>query len=223
MTWYSTHNNDRWVAEVLDYKTNGFFVEIGACSGTRLSSCYYLESQLNWSGPAVEPNSNYWKECSISRKHPVNACVYNFDGKIEYTECVGRIEERNWASEGISGITKHLRSHFFDYYKKYGTVVYKTAITPNTLLKNHNAPEQIDYVSIDTEGSELEILKAWPWNDYAVTLISVEGDGDILDNITDFLQTKKYTKVVNPYCAEHYEHHYCNNNFLKKYKFKIYE
>lgn len=223
MNWYSTHRNDKWVAEVFDYKTDGYFVEIGACSGTRLSSCYALEKDLNWKGPAVEPNSKYFNECKLNRHSAVNACVYNFDGIIEYTECKGYIEEKNWAAEGLSGITQHLREHHRQYHSQYGKTVSKKAITPSTLLKTYNAPKQIDYVSIDTEGSEYEILKAWPWNDYYTTLISVEADGQELHTIDNYLKLKKYTKVENPFCNQNYEHHYCHNNFLENYKFEKYE
>ena len=70
MKWNSLHRNDQWVAEVYDYKRNGSFVELGACSGNRISSCYVLEKKLDWYGVAVEPNSKYYKECHVSRKNP---------------------------------------------------------------------------------------------------------------------------------------------------------
>lgn len=223
MKWHSTHENDKWIAEVFDYKFEGYFVEIGACSGLRNSSCYSLETYLNWNGIAVEPHTKYFEECKIYRKNAVNACIYTFDGNIQYTECTGRIEDRNWAAEGLSGITIHLRDHHKKYHTTYGKVVNKKSISPKTLLESYNAPAAIDYVGIDTEGSEFEILKAWPWDLYIVLLISVEADNEDITVITDFLKTKNYTKVKNPYCNVHYEQHYCHNSFLDRYKFEKYE
>lgn len=220
MKWYSTHKNDQWVAEVYDYKHDGSFVEIGACSGSRLSSCYVLEKDLDWYGVAVEPNSKYYKECRVNRKNPLNACIYNYDGEVDYVECEGRIEERDWAAEGLSGIKTHLRKHHEHYHKKYGKMVKKKCVSPSTLLKEYNYPKTIDYLSLDTEGSEFEILRAWPWEHYRVGLLSVEV-GDEVNELSTFLKTKNYYKVKNPFCPEDYEAHYCHEYLLPKYKFEI--
>jgi hypothetical protein len=42
------------------------------------------------------------------------------------------------------------------------------------MLDEHGAPQVIDYVSIDTEGSEPGILRAFPWSDYHVRYLTVE-------------------------------------------------
>ena len=42
------------------------------------------------------------------------------------------------------------------------------------LLKTHNAPRNIDYLSIDTEGSEYEILKAFDFSKYRISVITCE-------------------------------------------------
>ena len=221
MKWNSLHRNDQWAAEVYDYKRNGSFVELGACSGNRISSCYVLEKKLDWYGVAVEPNSKYYKECHVSRKNPLNACVYNFDGTIEFVECEGRIEELEWASEALSGIQKHLRSHHAIYHEKYGKTVMKRCVSPARLLQRYRYRKNIDYLALDTEGSEFEILKAWPWDNYVVGLISIETAEEEVDEISEYLKTKKYTRVVNPFCPHSYETHYCHESLIDRYKFEI--
>ncbi len=42
------------------------------------------------------------------------------------------------------------------------------------LLEKNNAPEVIDYLSIDTEGSEFEILSAIDFNKYKFSVITCE-------------------------------------------------
>ncbi len=68
-------------------------------------------------------------------------------------------------------------------------------ISLNDLLAEHNAPETIDYISIDTEGSELSILEAFDFNRYNVRLLSVEhnytGNEAKLD---EFLALKGYER-----------------------------
>lgn len=222
MKWNSEHKNDQWVAEVCDYKRNGSFVEIGACSGVRISSCYILEKKLGWNGVAVEPHSIYYQECKTHRKQPVNACVYNYDGEIDFVECTGRIDQLGWASEALSGIQKHLRSHHKIYHEEYGNLVKKACISPTSLLKQFNYPKEIDYIALDTEGSEIEILKAWPWNNYVTKLISIETADEEIDWITKYLDSKDYKRVINPFCTDKYEAHYCHKSFLPEYKFGEY-
>jgi hypothetical protein len=42
------------------------------------------------------------------------------------------------------------------------------------LLRKFNAPNKIDYLSIDTEGSEFDILEAFDFNDYQFSVITCE-------------------------------------------------
>jgi hypothetical protein len=42
------------------------------------------------------------------------------------------------------------------------------------LLKFHNAPRYIDFLSVDTEGSEFEILNAFDFREYRFGAITVE-------------------------------------------------
>jgi hypothetical protein len=42
------------------------------------------------------------------------------------------------------------------------------------LLSQHQAPREIDYLSVDTEGSELEILSAFDFDSYLIRVITVE-------------------------------------------------
>jgi hypothetical protein len=42
------------------------------------------------------------------------------------------------------------------------------------LLRKYKSPKYIDYLSIDTEGSEYEILNAFDFNEYKFGIITVE-------------------------------------------------
>ena len=54
------------------------------------------------------------------------------------------------------------------------TVVEVETVSLNDLLAQHDAPQEVDYISIDTEGSELDILAPFDFKRWNVTLFSVE-------------------------------------------------
>ena len=68
-------------------------------------------------------------------------------------------------------------------------------VSLNNLLAFWNAPARIDYLSIDTEGSELDILQHFDWTAHDVRLISVEHNfTDRRGPICDFLTSKGYAR-----------------------------
>ena len=70
-------------------------------------------------------------------------------------------------------------------------------ISLNDLLKVHNCPRQINYLSIDTEGSELEILRAFKFEDYDISIITVEHNFREMDRQAMFilLTSKGYVRL----------------------------
>ena len=76
-------------------------------------------------------------------------------------------------SDLLSGISEHI-----DHHKKSvddnKTQIIVNTITLNDLLEKYNSPAFIDYLSLDTEGSELEILKSVNFKMYTFGLIDVE-------------------------------------------------
>jgi len=68
-------------------------------------------------------------------------------------------------------------------------------ISLNDLCKKYNAPAQIDYLSIDTEGSELEILSHHNFNAYTFKVITVEHNySKNREKIFELLTSKGYLR-----------------------------
>src|SRR5690625_4947842 len=164
---------DLWVLFMLDGKRNGYFVEFGACDGKLLSNTLLLEQDYGWNGILAEPNP-VWHEalannrsCSISKE-----CVYTeSDHRIDFKD-VGPAPELSRIQSVIPD----------DIHERNGNrgearnVSVKT-ISLLDLLRQFDAPDVIDYVSIDTEGSEYEILRAFDFSTYHFRLVSVEHAG----------------------------------------------
>jgi FkbM family methyltransferase len=165
---YSQLKQDLEVVKYYKYKKNGYFIEIGASDGIKLSNTYLLEQQYNWTGICVEPIPDKYKLLCKNRKksHCCDNAVYN-ESNLEVVFDIANNYDL------LSGISTHIDCHQNAVNKNKTQITVKT-ITMNDLLEKYNAPEFIDYLSLDTEGTEYEILKGINFDKYKFGLIDVE-------------------------------------------------
>jgi FkbM family methyltransferase len=151
---------DKWVLEKTHFKRGGYFLDIGAADGLYLSNTYILEKKYGWKGICVEP-ANKIKDLRRNRRCIIeNSCIYSKSGELVEFQ----------VDNEISGI----KEYFDGAHKRNGSIIYVKTITLKDLLKKYNSPKVIDFLSIDTEGSEYEIIKNFPFKDYEVKLITIE-------------------------------------------------
>ena len=95
-----------------------------------------------------------------------------------------------------------------------GTIIKKPCMTLENLLDKHETPSIIDYVSLDTEGSEYEILKSFPFNTYPKQIMAFSIESD---SCSELLNSIGYIEVKNKFSDEDYEHYYVHpsHNTLK--------
>ena len=159
---YSQIKQDLKVLSFYNNKRDGYFVEIGANDGITLSNTYLLEKDYNWSGICVEALPDKFNDLVKNRKSiNINKAVFNTTGEL-----------LKFSSDNLlSGITDKIDAHLNSKTKEQISV---ETMTLNDILDQNNAPKFIDYISIDTEGSEFEILKSVDLNRYTFGLIHVE-------------------------------------------------
>jgi FkbM family methyltransferase len=157
---YSQLEQDKWVNSVLGNKQDGFFIELGASNGVELSNTLFFERFLDWNGICIEPNPKFKDELSKNRKcHICNFCVSSIDDReIDFSVC----GYESGAVETAGPFTK-----------SEDVIKVKTK-TMESILKMYNAPSVIDYLSLDVEGHEYEILKTFPFDKYIIKCITVE-------------------------------------------------
>jgi FkbM family methyltransferase len=158
---------DLFVLSQLDFKTDGYFVEFGAASGSYLSNTYLLEKQFGWTGIVAEPGIRWHDELRKNR-----SC------NIE-TDCVWRDSHSTLtfheADTGeFSTIDEFTKSDGNKHRRAHATTYNVATISLNDLLEKYNAPKKIDYISIDTEGSEFEILSSFDFDKHQFGVITVE-------------------------------------------------
>ena len=170
---------------VLDFYSDvpvGYYVDIGAYDGKTYSNTLLLEEK-GWVGICADPLPSAYEKLCENRKfcYKTNKAVWHTSGeKLEFA-----------VVDMCSGITGH------STYKKEQDAAEKITvetISLNDLLAVAAAPNFMDYLSIDTEGTEYEILAALDHHRYKFGLIDVEHNYDEEKRraIRDLLESKGY-------------------------------
>ncbi|MDG1737918.1 MAG: FkbM family methyltransferase [Paracoccaceae bacterium] len=149
------------------YKSTGYFVEFGATNGVSLSNSYILEKEFGWSGVLAEPDRNWHDNLLANRGCDIETrCVWKETGQ-ELSFSSAEIGE-------VSTITEFTNSDHLAKLREGSSTYQVETISLNDLLANANAPEVIDYMSVDTEGSELEILNAFDFDKHKFNFVTIE-------------------------------------------------
>jgi hypothetical protein len=161
----SQFGQDLFVLNELNFKKNGFFVEFGATNGINGSNTYLLENRFNWRGILAEPAKIFYNELNKNRK-----CF--IETNLVWKNSQSRLLFHEDFAGGLSTIKKFI-DHDTQIRKKNKEYILET-ISLNDLLVKYNAPKIIDYLSIDTEGSEFNILNNFDFNKYKFRIITCE-------------------------------------------------
>jgi FkbM family methyltransferase len=148
---YSQLGQDIEVIKFYNNKEGGFFIEIGANNGINLSNTYLLETRYNWKGICCEPIPSHFDELVKNRPNSIcyKEAVYNQSG-LTLAFDISNI------SDVLSGIVDHIDKHKSTVDENKTTIQVQT-LSLLDVLNNANAPSFIEYMSLDTEGSEFEI------------------------------------------------------------------
>lgn len=176
----------------------GFFVEFGATDGVSHSNTWLLEKKLGWTGILAEPAKVWHDELSQNR-----TCILD-------TRCVAKASYLTYqflevatSAKGaavLSSIESYADSgDWASNIRLNNSTRYEVeTISLNDLLDQHNAPETIQFLSLDTEGSELEILEGYNFKDRNILCLCVEHNyaNETRLKINRLLGSKGYKQVL---------------------------
>lgn len=151
----------------LGRQSPGFFVEFGATDGIDLSNTLLLERDFGWTGLLIEP-ARIWHESLVANRR----CVIDF-------RCISNITGEHiafWEAEepAYSSISAWKEFDYHSHLRSKGKQYTVESVSLNDLLLQHGIIGVIDYLSIDTEGSEYEILRNFDFQEFSFNFISVE-------------------------------------------------
>jgi FkbM family methyltransferase len=148
-----------------DFKREGLFIDVGACDGQISSNSLLQESHFDWKGILVEPAKVWHNSLRSNRKSIIDTrCVWSHSGQ--------RVDFIENESPGLSGIRNSDSEYAQNSYKV-------ETVSLDDLLLENKITQPIDFLSVDTEGSELEVLSGLSFQTYRPKFISVEHNFDI--------------------------------------------
>lgn len=167
------HGEDAQLAARFGHKRGGYFVEVGALDGEKLSNTYYFEKELGWSGVLVEADPRQAENCRQTRSAsfvanraavapgaPASVTLEVADGQEEFSTLspnrvyAGILAERNITTHGIE---------------------VPTATLDQILVEAGTT--HIDFVTIDVEGHELDVMRGFDLARWRPTVVLIESAG----------------------------------------------
>lgn len=175
MNYYGQFGTDRIIEEYFPNKLNGNCIEVGAVDGEFGSNTLHFE-ELGWKALCIEPVPSNFDKLKSKRKLSLNFAITteNIDN-LEFTEVT--LSDNN--KSAISGLK--IDEKLFKLHQDYGLSPTKQVINISGrrldwCIENFFNYETIDFISIDTEGTELDVLKSFDVNKYNTKLLVIENN-----------------------------------------------
>jgi len=222
--YYSQILQDRIVVHLLNTPEmnrrnatrNGLFIEAGAFDGETWSNTLHLERFKNWTGLLIEPSKENYDVLRKKNRnaYSVNTCLCSGDlarqsyyieagpfSKTSYSSSSSSSSSSSTSSSSFSStqkITCHPLARVLDnFFNQFKYLKKKQSKLSAGLSSNRNI-KHIDYMSLDVEGSEEDILESFPWDRYQFNLLTIEYNQNQTLNkwIKTFLKPFGYEEII---------------------------
>jgi FkbM family methyltransferase len=155
-------------------KRNGIYIELGALDGKLYSNTKFFQDELDWRGILIEPHPNKFKDMEKNRPNNFlfNNLVSNSEEELKFKYFVN-------GHAAVSGVENTLpQSHFdiyFDNEREKSLPQDSIYIKPKTLTEiiKQTKISHIDFLSLDVEGHEYEVLQSWDFS-VPIDLVMIE-------------------------------------------------
>ena len=166
MRWlYSEHASNEWYSHLAgENRRQGVFIELGAGDGVDKSNTLAFEQKLGWTGLLIEPSTSLYQQLRQNRPNAkcVNTCV-----------AAGAIQ-KDFVDSGLNSGTSS--KHRLMTSAKGRSLMMCESLSKLIDIHLGHLGSKIDYLSLDVEGSELEILRHFDFQKHQVDVMSIEVD-----------------------------------------------
>ena len=148
---WSQGGEDLALLHAVKSKTKGTYIDIGAHHPSRFSVTRHLY-QLGWTGVNVDANQELIEEFKKVRTRDKNICAA-VGSKPSYTFTI-------FEEAAISTLDSEWRNKFISENNKVAKVVEVQGRKLREILDDFEPANRIDLLSIDAEGSDLQVLES---------------------------------------------------------------
>ena len=194
--YYGQWETDRIIESYFPQDYIGNCIEVGAANGIKGSNTLYFEER-GWNTLCIEPNVHHKESLEVHRSFVLYYACSNTISKMPLT--VYKVGEKNIMSS-LTSLSPDAR--LVEAHKDIinDTFVIDVEVFPLTYIlenKVSSTPFQdikdIDFISVDTEGTELNVLLGFDFKKYNVKLCVVENNYEDPE-IELYMNTQGYKK-----------------------------
>jgi FkbM family methyltransferase len=143
----------------------GYFIEVGVGNGISNSNTYLLENEFGYRGILVEPNRKFLDSLNENR----NALILNC--------AAGSTDNQSVILFGTDdGEYSYIANEFAGDGKRRESILNQPILTKtlNSILMEAKAPQVIEFLSIDVEGYEIEVLRGLDLAEWKFKVVCIE-------------------------------------------------
>lgn len=176
MISYAQNMEDLLLKRVFRGKKNGFYIDIGAHDPEELSMTNLFYSHFEWRGINIEPNPENFAKFISARSEDVNLnlAISSSQGRAILYSPKGSTPS-GFSATVLASLTEENAREAGD---KFNLAIEEHSVQTDTLEhiceQYCQGGKQIDFMSIDTEGHDLIVLKSGNFNIYRPTVLVVE-------------------------------------------------
>lgn len=165
MISYAQNFEDVILHRAFRNQDSGFYIDVGAWEETRDSVTKHFY-QIGWNGINIEPIARYLQEYDNSRPRDINLNVALLDHP-------GTMTLYDFPGTGLSTFDAgHAHSHESKGLEAHESKVYISTLS--AVCEEHVKDRQIDFLKIDTEGTELRVLQGGDWKRFRPRIVLIE-------------------------------------------------
>jgi FkbM family methyltransferase len=172
--FYGQHNEDAFLNTLFPEEHIGVCIEVGAYDGISGSNTYFFENK-GWRSLCIEPIPISFQNCQSIRKESINCCISD-DDKEDTDFHIFCLNNNLSAISSLDPDQRLIDSHSHLITDRQICKVKVRSLT--SLLNELNYPTTIDFISIDTENTELDVLKGIDFNKYDIRVMVIENNYD---------------------------------------------
>jgi len=185
---YSQNDEELLIRDFFDDRKGGFFVDVGSYHWEEISTTYFLEKYLGWSGIAIDAQ----KEFAEGYK--------KYRPKTKFFSYAVTDHSGDTLQLYLTGGTSSLNPEWYKYFVKKDqpaqapTAVDVPTITLNDLLEQ-NGVKKIDFLTMDIEGAEPGALAGFDIEKYQPELVLIEPTVNTREPIMAYLTKHGYERI----------------------------